>query len=408
MDTAFYVVSGIIALILFVLIARNLYILDSKEQRRTDLGPTTPVTPVTPGEPQPAGEEPPATTPTFPYGSVSPTGPSTASTPYIPPPTVEPAIDDGLFQPHDNPDTAPKPSNLTERGLSQEDIDRLRAADDEVSAPELHAPPETPEPVEFSSYYPKEIKPNDWQPLVAYVFHARAAEVVAADAKQQLGSKLQSYRETAEPARTTIAEGALITAEPTLDGFIFNPPRVGLGFYEDWHRFDFKLRADKAPLEQAANGRLTFTVEGVIVADLPLSVFVGESVSDSPTANVSRQPYDAIFCSYSRKDMAIVQRVERAYRALGNTYMRDMISIRSGEDWSDALKSLIDRADIFQLFWSTYSCASDHVKMEWDYALTLEATRDHFIRPVYWENPLPPVPDALRNLHFAYEPDLGT
>ncbi len=405
MDNAFYVVSGLIALALFILIARNLYRLDNRERQRGDAGPM-------PVEPAPtAQEETPAMRPPPIYpGSANPTGPSSAATPYIPPPTTAPAIDDGLFQPHQNPDAAPKPSNLIERGLSQEDIDRLREESDELTVEdrEAVAAEPAPEPVEFSSYYPREIRPNEWQPLVAYVFHAGASTAVAADARTQLGSKLQSYRETTEPAQTAIAEGAMITAEPTLDGFTFNPPRATIGFYEDWQRFDFKLRADTAPLDQAANGRLTFTVEGVIVADLPLSVFVGMTTSEGATATVSRKPYDAIFCSYSRKDIAIVQRVERAYRALGNTYMRDMISIRSGEDWSDALKNLIDAADVFQLFWSSYSCTSEHVKMEWDYALRLTPSRSHFIRPVYWENPLPPVPDALRALHFAYEPDLGT
>jgi hypothetical protein len=401
MDTVFYVVSGIIALILFILIARNLYILDNKDQRREQASPTQTETPT---EPVPKKEE----TPSLPFGGVSPTSPTTSGVPYIPPTT--PGVPTDEFKPGSDLTAEPAnlPKNLLERGLSQDDIDRLRGGDDTTLESGLVDNEPAPKPVEFSSYYPKEIKPNDWQPMVAYVFHAESSEVVAADAKTQLGSKLQTYRETSEPARTEIAEGAMITAEPSLDGFTFNPPRVTLGFYEDWQRFDFKLRADKAPLEQASNGRLTFTVEGVIVADLPLSIFVGATVSDSPTETVSRKPYDAIFCSYSRKDMAIVQRVERAYRALGNTYMRDMISIRSGEQWSDALKNLIDEADIFQLFWSNTSCVSDHVKMEWDYALKLEPSRDHFIRPVYWENPLPPVPDALGAIHFAYEPDLGT
>ena len=88
--------------------------------------------------------------------------------------------------------------------------------------------------------------------------------------------------------------------------------------------------------------------------------------------------------------------------------LRDVESIRSGEVWSDALKTLIDQADIFQLFWSSNSCTSQHVKSDWDYALTLEPTRASFIRPVYWEQPLPPVPDVLDKLNFAYEPELGT
>lgn len=390
MDTAFYVVSGIIALALFILIARNLYILDKKDRSRGAVEPPGGIASLINVLPTSGEDE-------TPVPPLVPSGPDVAK-------EEEPAVAE-----------KPPTSAPTERGLSQEEIDLLLgdqglASHDDL-VPELHAPPNgepSPEPIQFSSYYPKEVRPKEWQPLIAYAFRDSAAGIVADDAKQQLGDKLQSYRETGEPARQPIVEGATITATPTLDGFQFNPPTISLGLFEDWHRFDFKLRADSAPLEQAANGRLTFAVEGVIVADLPLSIFVGETISDGATATVSGKPYDAIFCSYSRKDIAIVQRVERAYRALGNAYLRDMISIRSGEDWNEALKTLIERADIFQLFWSTHSCTSEHCKMEWDYALTLEPARDHFIRPVYWENPLPAVPDGLRKLHFAYEPELGS
>ncbi|MBW7947648.1 MAG: toll/interleukin-1 receptor domain-containing protein, partial [Sphingomonadaceae bacterium] len=275
------------------------------------------------------------------------------------------------------------------------------------------APPEPqrmePEPVEavrFSTYYPKEVTPGSWQPLLAYAFRERAAAAVDGDAGERLGPRADDYRQTGDEARQPIVEGALITATPRLEGFQFNPPSVALGFFEDWHRFEFKLRATSAPLNQATNGQLTFTVEGVIVADLPLSIFVGETVAASSTASASRKAYDAIFCSYSRKDMEIVQRVERAYTILGLEYLRDMLSIRSGEDWSHALEKLIERADIFQLFWSSTSATSKHVEMEWRYALKLPNKPDNFIRPVYWEQPMPPVPEPLQHLHFAFDDTL--
>jgi hypothetical protein len=265
-----------------------------------------------------------------------------------------------------------------------------------------------PNEVQFSTYYPKEMRPDDWQPLIAYLFRQTAADKVADDANQQLGERKSAFRRMVDAARQIISEGATVTATPEMPGFQFNPPSISVGFFEDWHRFDFKLRAKTAPLNQATNGRLTFTVEGLIVADLPLSIFVSEnpSVGGEPPAAVTVSPYRAVFASYSRKDKRIVERVERAYRVLGMDYLRDLVTIRSGENWSDALQTMITRADVFQLFWSTTSSSSKHVQMEWEYALKLAAQRPNFIRPVYWEEPIPPVPEVLGHIHFTFQPDL--
>ena len=65
---------------------------------------------------------------------------------------------------------------------------------------------------------------------------------------------------------------------------------------------------------------------------------------------------------------------------------------------------MIVNADVFQLFWSTNSIESDFVRQEWEFALNLG--RPSFIRPVYWEEPMPErteiglPPASLRALHF--------
>jgi hypothetical protein len=268
-------------------------------------------------------------------------------------------------------------------------------------------------PVQFSAYYPREIAANVWQPLRAYVFRAGAAAAVADDASKELGGLLSSYREVERPAQINIAEGALITATPRLDGFQFNPPSAQVAFYEDWQRFDFKLRAANAPLDQASNGQITFTVEGVIVAEIPMSIYLGSAGTSVSTAaaptSVTRPIYQSIFCSYSHKDTQIVERVERAYKVLGMTFLRDVISLRSGQDWDAELLNLIDRADIFQLFWSSASSQSKAVRKEWEYALQRQRQRpqEAFIRPVFWETPMPPPAPELGAIHFAFEPDLN-
>src|SRR3954451_3088244 len=55
------------------------------------------------------------------------------------------------------------------------------------------------------------------------------------------------------------------------------------------------------------------------------------------------------------------------------------------------LQSLTEQADVFQLFWSSNSMRSHYVRREWEYAMTLG--RDNFIRPTYWEDPLPAAPE---------------
>jgi hypothetical protein len=94
--------------------------------------------------------------------------------------------------------------------------------------------------------------------------------------------------------------------------------------------------------------------------------------------------------------------LEMAYEALGLRYCRDVHKLRSGEVWSRALLALIERADIFQLCWSKAAKKSRWVEQEWRYALGL--ARSNFVRPVYWESPLPEPPPELQHLHFAFLP----
>ena len=343
------------------------------------------------------------------------------------------------------PDPEPQPSRddgETRRGIPPELLEETEAelsdddyaaseeeADEAVEEPKLEdAQPPKPIPspggaatdktVQLSAYYPKEAAPNVWLPLRAYIYRIIAAPQVEEDAKQFLGDAAGSFRRAEDTARTDVQEGALVTATPELPGFQVNPPSISLLFLEDWHRFEFKLRATTAPLEQAANGHITFTVEGVIIADIPLSIFVSNSAtnptpaggSSNPTAtnltNTTTKPYHSIFCSYSHKDTWIVERVEKAYKALGMDFLRDVVKLKSGQDWNAELLNMIDRADIFQLFWSSNAAQSKYVRQEWEYALKRSTGRTAFIRPVYWEQPMPPVPPELGHIHFAYQPEL--
>jgi hypothetical protein len=104
----------------------------------------------------------------------------------------------------------------------------------------------------------------------------------------------------------------------------------------------------------------------------------------------------------------VVLQVAVAASALGDQYLKDVLTLRSGEPWHDRLLQLIEEADVFQLFWSSNSMHSPHCRTEWEYALALG--RPMFVRPLYWEDPFPEAPDLgmppdeLRRLHFARVP----
>ena len=238
------------------------------------------------------------------------------------------------------------PGDLFNDFLNNEATEAQKSSSTEAPSRPVTETAEPPIPIQFSAYSPREVAPNVWKPLRAYVYKSGAVGEVAADAAREFGDQLPAFREVSRPAQSSIAEGALITATPELAGFQFNPPSAQIAFYDDWQRFDFRLRASSASPDQAVNGRITFTVEGVIVADVPLAVYVGANAVEIPASSVTRPLYQSIFCSYSHKDTQIVERVERAYKALGMTFLRDVVTLKSGQDWNAELLKMIDRADI--------------------------------------------------------------
>jgi hypothetical protein len=91
-----------------------------------------------------------------------------------------------------------------------------------------------------------------------------------------------------------------------------------------------------------------------------------------------------------------------AYRALGIDMLVDKASLRAGQRWEKALLRLIEDADLFQLFWSKAASRSRAVAKEWHHALLLQDRKgERFIRPVYWQTPMPRPPAQLAHLHFA-------
>ncbi len=208
-----------------------------------------------------------------------------------------------------------------------------------------------------------------------------------------------------------------LTFIPEIIGFEFNPSRRTFQWTdESVHREEFRIRASAELDGHTARGSLSVYLGPILLAEIPLAIKVDShevpDAKSAPREAVTARPYRKIFASYSHQDAAVVDQFQQFAKAMGDQYLRDCIDLRAGEVWSDRLAEMIDEADVFQLFWSANSMCSGFVRQEWEHALSLP--RASFIRPVYWEAPLPESPkeglppETLRRLHFQHIGGIGT
>jgi hypothetical protein len=264
------------------------------------------------------------------------------------------------------------------------------------------APPPTLEEVCFTSIYPKEAQVETWQTLLVYAHVLSAIDALRKDA-QRFAEQIPSPKEVSAPASTPLKRGTELTIVPSCEQVTFNPERITLKWLEDYQRAEFRFRADGALAEDAARGQIHIYAGPLLVGTLTFAMLFGKTAPNVTAPHEEHsQMYrqEDIFVSYSHKDTALVLACKKAYEALGLNILIDEDDLRSGQVWNDELMNLIDRASIFQLFWSQNSSQSKYCRQEWEHAL--KKNQDGFIRPVYWETPLPPPPDELSKYHFEY------
>ena len=268
------------------------------------------------------------------------------------------------------------------------------------------------ENVQFTVYRRSVVQPARWYPLLAFAHLAERrpdatdeldpVREVQAQARQVLGESADAFQALTSDSRSGVMRDGELRFVPQVEGVEFNPSERRFIWSESVHREEFRMRASPAMDGRIARGVLTVYAGNLVLADVLLTIRVDKDSRDAREEHSEARPYRRIFASYSHRDRSIVEEFEAHARATGDRYLRDVISLRAGEHWSDRLPEMISDADVFQLFWSWNAMASPMVHKEWQYALDLGRT--HFVRPVYWEEPLPEQPglppEELRSLHF--------
>ncbi|HEY8228712.1 MAG TPA: TIR domain-containing protein [Pyrinomonadaceae bacterium] len=279
--------------------------------------------------------------------------------------------------------------------------------------------------VQFSVYRPNTIVPNKWYPLVAFAHLSKRrpdapkdepdpVEEVRRQAVRILSDQPAQYESAKLDRGFSVPRRGLLTFVPLIEGCEFNPPTQSVLWQKTVHKVEFEMMASADVDGKEVEGQMTVYLGNIVLTEIPLRISVDSqyvaATSQPPVfEEENAEPYRKIFASYSHQDTEIVEDFEAYVQALGDQYLRDVQTLRSGEVWSEALERMIREATVFQLFWSSNSMRSKFVKQEWEYALALN--KPGFIRPVYWEEPLPQIdqdlpPAALRRLHFYKFPEI--
>ena len=272
--------------------------------------------------------------------------------------------------------------------------------------------------VQFTAYRPRQVRPGRWYDLLAFAHRTQAVEgsdgeiidpmvEMERQAGTALGTERGRYGSVSTDAGAAVPRGTDLFFEPWLERAEFNPEHVAVRWEEPVHRAAFRLRVARAEHGERLAGGLRIFVGPLLIGELTFQIMVSTSAHE-PTPIERGEPlvrYRKIFASYSHEDVAVVEAVAGTTESLGDEYLLDARSIRSGEQWAARLEQLIEQADVFQLFWSHNAMRSQFVRREWEHALSLQ--RAGFVRPVYWEEPLPADPEAdlppaaLSELHFS-------
>ena len=310
------------------------------------------------------------------------------------------SIDDGMAALRSTPIPAGRSRGITFKVApsTPEESNFEEAASEEMGAEK--------EDVNFSAFYPKEVTVEKWHTLLVYTYVPTMLDSVRKDATK-FEDEIGEIRE-GKPSKTQLARGTEITIVPSCEEVTFNPESVTFQWLEDQHRAQFRLRADASLADMAGNAQITIYVGPLIVGTLKLGVLFNDTEASSEpvrSEEVSARMYrqDDIFISYSHRDTDVVVNCKKAYEALGHNVLIDFETLRSGQKWNAELMRMIERSNIFQLFWSENSSQSKYCRQEWQYALQLKRD-DGFIRPVYWKEPIPTPPDELSELHFDFAP----
>jgi len=184
--------------------------------------------------------------------------------------------------------------------------------------------------------------------------------------------------------------GRRLEVAPAEQSFVWDGTRALL-------EFDVSVAAD-AP-DGTVVLKFDVLVDGIVVAGLRMDLLIGASAATAPPASVTTQAARSAFASYSSKDRErVLDRLAAVRIATGLDVFLDCLALNPGEQWKPRLEREILGRDLFLLFWSSESAASQWVEWEWRMALEKKGRDAMQIHPL--ASGVKP-PAELKDLHFG-------
>jgi hypothetical protein len=212
------------------------------------------------------------------------------------------------------------------------------------------------------------------------------------------GSEIQILKSKG-PVR--LIPGTTVAVRLTLDPLIVEDADDTLEWSGDLANSCFRVKVPEGAAEGTLSGLATLHVKGDQIAKVPFVIEVGQRPAPPGPALPVLEKKRRVFVSYASDDRdEVLHRIQGMQKAAPHLdFFLDVLSLRSGQDWEDQLRTLIPTFDVFYLFWSANARKSEWVEKEWRCALQTRGL--DFIDPIPLVSPeevLPP--PELASKHF--------
>jgi hypothetical protein len=246
----------------------------------------------------------------------------------------------------------------------------------------------------FTVVTPASVPPNDAFIVEAFV-HARGELNAIAVWSSIRGGR----RFTAGPRR--VPTDTEIEVEIAIPGIAIDEPCAVLGWDGEIGLVQFACISPLDAARETYAGTARFRVDSLELAKVYFVVRLGPLAMPPADVATERTPVRSAFASYATEDrervLARIQGVQKVAPSID--VFLDVLSLRSGERWRDAIERQIRERDVLWLFWSRAASRSVHVETEWRTALSAHGLAG--IDPVPLESPAEaPPPPELAALHF--------
>jgi hypothetical protein len=248
----------------------------------------------------------------------------------------------------------------------------------------------------FAAFAPRTVAPGATFLLDIWAHTLEQSGVVAAIAKELTRSQKIGVKAGIDVRRGTIV--ALEISIPT-----FNATGVDCMVWAgEPVNASFPVLVPENAHPGSHSGSAAISVAGLRIAELWFSLTVGAEASENPgELPIGIRQFRSAFASYATSERAeVLARLQGIKKVAPDMQVfLDVLSLRSGDHWQEALAREVPTKDVFYLFWSQAAAASEWVAREWSLALTKRGLT--YIDPVPLQDPRhAPPPDELSDLHF--------